>query len=113
MDKSKFRKNPKPMRREKPGAGSSGPEGAFSAPDPALWVPSGPNQPDVLLFTRPAKPISVAAKHGGRDVRKNLAVALGLILGAMTVSGCVPVAVGAVGAVAADSIAEDHGNDLF
>ncbi len=31
----------------------------------------------------------------------------------LAASGCVPVAIGAVGAVAADSVAEDHGNDLF
>ncbi|MBT8460317.1 MAG: hypothetical protein HKP37_12230 [Boseongicola sp.] len=39
-----------------------------------------------------------------------LAVALVAIT---ALSGCVPVAVGAVGAVAADSIAESNGNDLF
>jgi len=46
-------------------------------------------------------------------VTKKLAFALSVIVSAATLSGCVPVAVGAVGAVAADSIAEDHGNDLF
>ena len=36
-----------------------------------------------------------------------------LMLVGTTLMGCVPVAIGAVGAVAADSIAEDRGNDLF
>ncbi len=44
---------------------------------------------------------------------KKLAFALTAIMAATSLSGCVPVAIGAVGAVAADSIAEDHGNDLF
>ena len=36
------------------------------------------------------------------------------VIAALTaISGCVPVAVGAVGAVAVDSAAEDRGNDLF
>ena len=40
-------------------------------------------------------------------------LALTLFIAATTISGCVPVAIGAVGAVAVDSVAEDHGNDLF
>ncbi|WP_299748887.1 hypothetical protein [uncultured Boseongicola sp.] len=44
---------------------------------------------------------------------RNLTRICALILGATALSGCVPVAIGAVGAVAADSIAEDRGNDLF
>lgn len=35
------------------------------------------------------------------------------VLGTTVLSGCVPVAVGAVGAVAADQVAEDRGGDLF
>ena len=39
---------------------------------------------------------------------------LTVLIAALTaLSGCVPVAVGAAGAVAADTIAEDNGNDLF
>ncbi|MCV6594913.1 MAG: hypothetical protein OIF48_18325 [Silicimonas sp.] len=39
--------------------------------------------------------------------------ATALILAALITSGCVPVAIGAAGAVAADTIAEDQGRDLF
>ena len=42
-----------------------------------------------------------------------LAVITGLILGVMVTSGCVPVAIGAGGAIAADTISEDRGRDLF
>jgi hypothetical protein len=39
---------------------------------------------------------------------------LAVLLAAITtLSGCVPVAVGAVGAVAIDSASEDRGRDLF
>lgn len=41
------------------------------------------------------------------------AVILAVLLGAFAVSGCVPVAIGAGGAIAADTIAEDRGGDLF
>ena len=46
-------------------------------------------------------------------MRTRLALFLALGLSATTLSGCVPVAVGAAGAVAADTIAKDQGNDLF
>lgn len=36
-----------------------------------------------------------------------------LIAGLMALSGCVPVVVGAGGAIAADTIAEDRGGNLF
>ncbi len=42
-----------------------------------------------------------------------LAVVLILLGSVVATSGCVPVAVGAAGAVAADTIAEDRGSDLF
>jgi hypothetical protein len=42
-----------------------------------------------------------------------LAVIFTLIIGSSVVSGCVPVAIGAGGAIAADTIAEDRGRDLF
>ena len=42
-----------------------------------------------------------------------LAMILGLMLGAFTVSGCVPVVIGAGAAIGVDAIAEDRGNDLF
>lgn len=42
-----------------------------------------------------------------------LTLVIGLALGAMALSGCVPVMIGAGGAIAADTIAEDRGNDLF
>ncbi len=42
-----------------------------------------------------------------------LAVFLILLSGVVVTSGCVPVAIGAAGAVAADTIAEDRGSDLF
>lgn len=35
------------------------------------------------------------------------------LISVMTTAGCVPVAIGAGGAIAADTIAEDRGNDLF
>ena len=44
---------------------------------------------------------------------KKAILALGLALSAMSLSGCVPVAIGAGGAIAADTIAEDRGQDLF
>jgi len=37
----------------------------------------------------------------------------GLLVVAMAISGCVPVALGAGGAVAADTVAEDNGGNLF
>ena len=42
-----------------------------------------------------------------------LAALFALVLSVMATSGCVPVAIGAGGAIAADTIAEDRGNDLF
>ena len=42
-----------------------------------------------------------------------LILAAALFLSAFATSGCVPVAIGAAGAVAADTIAEDNGRDLF
>ena len=42
-----------------------------------------------------------------------LVIILGLFVGTTLISGCVPVAVGAVGAVAVDSYSEGQGNDLF
>ncbi|QMU57920.1 MAG: hypothetical protein GKR98_06740 [Boseongicola sp.] len=36
-----------------------------------------------------------------------------MVFGVSAISGCVPVAVGAVGAVAVDSAAESRGTDLF
>ena len=46
-------------------------------------------------------------------MRTRLALALALGLGTMTLAGCVPVVIGAGGAIAADTIAEDRGGDLF
>lgn len=46
-------------------------------------------------------------------MRQRLALIAGLALSAISLSGCVPVAIGAGGAIAADTIAEDRGNDLF
>lgn len=46
-------------------------------------------------------------------MQKRLVLALGLALAAMSISGCVPVVIGAGGAIAADTIAEDRGKDLF
>lgn len=42
-----------------------------------------------------------------------LIFALILLSGTMATSGCVPLVVGAGGAIAADTIAEDRGTDLF
>ena len=38
---------------------------------------------------------------------------LAAILAVTSLSGCVPVAVGAAGAIAADTLSEDRGRDLF
>lgn len=40
-------------------------------------------------------------------------LALSLLLATVALSGCVPVVIGAGGAIAADTIAEDRGGDLF
>ena len=42
-----------------------------------------------------------------------LILATALFLSALATSGCVPVVIGAGGAIAADTIAEDNGGDLF
>lgn len=42
-----------------------------------------------------------------------LAVILSALLIVLSTSACVPVAIGAGGAIAADTIAEDRGGDLF
>lgn len=46
-------------------------------------------------------------------MQNRIALTLVILLGAMSLSGCVPVAIGAGGAIAADTIAEDRGEDLF
>lgn len=46
-------------------------------------------------------------------MRTKIAMILTMVLGCAAVSGCVPVAVGAAGAVAVDAISEDRGRDLF
>ncbi len=46
-------------------------------------------------------------------MRARLAFIVAVLGGFMALSGCVPVAIGAGGAIAADTIAEDRGSDLF
>ncbi len=46
-------------------------------------------------------------------MKSRLVLILGLMLGASSISGCVPVAIGAGAAIGADAIAEDRGGDLF
>lgn len=46
-------------------------------------------------------------------MQRTAILVLGLTLATMTLSGCVPVVIGAGGAIAADTIAEDRGSDLF
>jgi len=41
------------------------------------------------------------------------AVVFAMLLTVLTTSGCVPLVIGAGGAIAADTIAEDQGTDLF
>ena len=41
------------------------------------------------------------------------AVIFAMLLTVLGTSGCVPVAIGAGGAIVADTIAEDQGSDLF
>ena len=40
-------------------------------------------------------------------------IIMGLLLGSLATSGCVPVVVGAGAAIGADAIAENRGGDLF
>jgi predicted small secreted protein len=54
-----------------------------------------------------------ATQNEAFSMRKRLALIAGLALSAISLSGCVPVAIGAGGAIAADTIAEDRGGDLF
>lgn len=65
---------------------------------------------------------NVGLVHGGdvchsggkrRPDMARLAVIATLLIGSNVLAGCVPVAIGAAGAVAADTIAEDRGKDLF
>lgn len=44
---------------------------------------------------------------------QKLLLAAALLISAFATSGCVPLAIGAGGAIAADTIAEDQGHDLF
>lgn len=44
---------------------------------------------------------------------KKLTLIAVVVTGAFATTGCVPVAVGAAGAIAADTISEDRGRDLF
>ncbi|MDD9921618.1 MAG: hypothetical protein OXQ92_04955 [Boseongicola sp.] len=46
-------------------------------------------------------------------MQKTLTTLAAALLSITALTGCVPVAVGAVGAVAADQIAEERGSDLF
>ncbi|WP_413718430.1 hypothetical protein [Silicimonas sp. MF1-12-2] len=46
-------------------------------------------------------------------MHKRLALIAMLAIGAMSSSGCVPLVIGAGGAIAADTISEDRGRDLF
>ena len=44
---------------------------------------------------------------------QKFAIAAALLFSVLATSGCVPVVVGAGGAIVADTIAEDNGGDLF
>ena len=44
---------------------------------------------------------------------KKLTLIAVVMSGALATSACVPVAIGAAGAIAADTISEDRGKDLF
>ena len=44
---------------------------------------------------------------------RRIAFSLVAALSIVSMSGCVPVAIGAAGAIAADTIVEDRGGDLF
>jgi len=46
-------------------------------------------------------------------MRARLIVIIGLIFSVSALSGCVPLVIGAGGAIAADTISEDRGKDLF
>ncbi len=46
-------------------------------------------------------------------MNSRLSVIIGIAIAAMALQGCVPVVIGAGGAIAADTIAEDRGGDLF
>lgn len=53
-----------------------------------------------------------AAKKGNAMLTR-LVLIVTLAIATMSTSGCVPIVVGAGGAIAADTIAEDRGRDLF
>ena len=46
-------------------------------------------------------------------MKTKLALIVMLAAASMSTSGCVPIVIGAGGAIAADTIAEDRGRDLF
>ncbi len=46
-------------------------------------------------------------------MKTKLSMIAALMIGAFALSGCVPLAVGAGGAVVADTVAEDNGGNLF
>ena len=46
-------------------------------------------------------------------MKTKLALMVMLAIATMSTSGCVPIVIGAGGAIAADTISEDRGRDLF
>ena len=85
-----------PLTRGKSRRGESRPFADFSASANVIIPPYSVDKPRVQEA----------------NMRKT-ALILIAILGVTSLSGCVPVAIGAAGAIAADTIAEDRGQNLF
>ena len=64
------------------------------------------------LASRAVKSFVIVPEKGAFKMAR-LAVITALLLSSSVLSGCVPLAIGAGGAIAADTIAEDRGKDLF
>jgi hypothetical protein len=56
--------------------------------------------------------LAILLKNWRKPMHK-IVLATALLLSAFATSGCVPLVIGAGGAIAADTIAEDNGSDLF
>ena len=65
----------------------------------------------VAAFPRPQPGWQAATRGNAMQTRLVLIVTLAITM--MSTSGCVPIVIGAGGAIAADTIAEDRGRDLF
>lgn len=65
------------------------------------------------LDMKKARAITSAPYRVRKNMARRIALSLLAALSIVSLSGCVPVAIGAGGAIAADTIVEDRGGDLF